>query len=231
MASPTAPRRAPVPRPELTAERAADKGVEGNARLTGSIAAVLLLLLAAEGATILRIGPLLRAHVFIGLLLVPPVALKIASTGYRFVRYYAGAPAYRRKGPPPALLRLLGPVLIVLTLSLLATGVALLFVGPGPRAEILLLHKANFVLWFGAMTLHVLGHLVDTARLAPRDWYWRTRRQVKGASTRQWSLAAALVLGILLAAALVGRTSLYLGGGTTRGAADAIHAGAGARSR
>ena len=25
-------------------------------------------------------------------------------------------------------------------------------------------------MWFGAMTVHVLGHLVDTYRLAPRDW-------------------------------------------------------------
>jgi hypothetical protein len=112
-------------------------GVEGNARLTGTIAAVLLVLLAAEGVTV-RVGALLSVHVFIGMLLVPPIVLKIGSTGYRFIRYYAGSPAYRRKGPPAALLR------------------------------------SSFFLWFAAMTVHVLGHIRDTARLAPADFCWRT---------------------------------------------------------
>jgi len=53
-------------------QRAADRGVEANARLTGSIAAVLLVLLAAEGLTILRVGRLLTWHVFLGMVLVPP---------------------------------------------------------------------------------------------------------------------------------------------------------------
>ena len=69
----------------------------------------LLVLLAAEGITILRIHRLLPAHFFIGLLLIPPVVLKMTSTGYRFVRYYMGDPDYRRAGPPPPLLRLVAP--------------------------------------------------------------------------------------------------------------------------
>ena len=185
------------------------KGVEANARLTGSTAAVLLVLLAAEGATILRIGPLLNAHVFIGMLLIPPIALKIGSTGYRFVRYYTGSAAYRRKGPPPAFLRLLGPFVVVLTFVMFASGVALLFTGPGLRQNLLLIHKVSFVLWLGVMTIHVLGHILDTARLAPKDYYWRTRKQVSGAGLRQWSIAASLVVGVLLAALTVGRTGHF----------------------
>lgn len=177
--------------------------------MTGSIAAVLLVLLAAEGATILRIGSLLNAHVFIGMLLIPPIALKIGSTGYRFVRYYAGSPAYRRKGPPPALLRLLGPFVVVLTVVMFASGVAFLFTGFRLRQNLLLIHKVSFVLWLGAMTIHVLGHLLDTARLAPRDFYWRTRKQVAGAGLRQWSIAASLVVGVLLAALTVGRAGHF----------------------
>ena len=61
-------------------------GSEGNARLTGMTGAVLILLLAAEGATILRIRGLISVHIFFGMLLIPPVLLKLASTGYRFVR-------------------------------------------------------------------------------------------------------------------------------------------------
>lgn len=187
-------------------------GVEANARLTGTVAAVLLLLLAAEGVTVLRIRALLTPHVFIGMLLVPPVLLKMGSTGYRFVRYYAGAPDYRRKGPPPALLRLLGPVVVLLTLTLFASGIALLFASHGLRHELLFVHKASFVLWFAAMAVHVLGHLLDTARLAPRDFYWRTRKQVEGAGLRQWAVAASIALGALLAVLCVGQVGHFLAG-------------------
>ena len=89
---------------------------------------------AAEGVTILRVHRLLTPHVFIGVVLIPPVLLKVASTTWRFTRYYTGAAAYRRKGPPPVLLRLLGPVVVILTLVLLFSGVGLLLVsGPGCR--------------------------------------------------------------------------------------------------
>jgi hypothetical protein len=189
-----------------------EKGVEANARFTGTIAAVLLVLLAIEGVTVLRVRALLTPHVVVGMLLVPPIGLKIGSTGYRFFRYYAGSPSYRRKGPPPALLRALGPLVVLLTISLFASGIALLFVGPGLRGALLTVHKASFVLWFGAMAVHVLGHILDTARLAPKDFYRRTRGQVAGAGLRQWSLAASLALGAGLAVLVVGHVGHFLAG-------------------
>jgi hypothetical protein len=106
-------------------QRRADAGVAGNARLTAANAAVLLVLLAAEGVTILRVHQLLSPHVFIGVVLIPPVLLKVASTTWRFARYYTGVPAYRRKGAPPVLLRMLGPIVVILTLVLLFSGVGL----------------------------------------------------------------------------------------------------------
>jgi hypothetical protein len=185
-------------------------GPEGNARLTGGTGVVLFLLLAAEGLTILRIRGLLTEHVFIGLLLVPPVLLKTGSTLWRFTRYYIGDPAFRRKEPPPMMLRLLGPLVILLTFTVLATGVLLLIAAAALRPALLFLHKASFLLWLGAMTVHVLGHLADTARLAPRDWLRHTRRDVAGAGLRQWAITASLVAGLLLALVLVGRTAPWL---------------------
>jgi hypothetical protein len=140
------------------------EGVEANTRLTASTSAVLFLLLAAEGFTILRIHGLLSAHVFIGMLLIPPVLVKIGSTSYRFVRYYVGSPAYRESGPPPPALRVLGPFVVVLTVAVLGTGVALMLAQPSLRPTVLSLHKASFVVWFGAVGVHVLGHLADTTR-------------------------------------------------------------------
>jgi hypothetical protein len=166
-----------------------DQGVESNARLTAMTAAVLL---AVEGVTVLRVHSLLWLHVLIGTALVPPVLLKIGSTGYRFVRYYRGSPAYRRKGPPPPLLRVLGPLVVVTTLTLLGSGFALMFVAAGLRQPLLLLHKASFLVWFGAMAVHVLGHFVETARLAPRDWLDKVYADTAGARWRQWAVAASM---------------------------------------
>src|SRR5215469_9967600 len=89
-------------------------GAIGNARLTSLAGVVLLVLLAAEGATIVSIQQLLSVHVFIGMLLLGPVALKLATTGYRFARYYTGGVEYLREGPPPPLMRVLvAPVLVL----------------------------------------------------------------------------------------------------------------------
>lgn len=69
-----------------SAAPAGERGVEANARLTASTGVALLLLLAAEGVTVLRVRSLLTPHVVIGVLLVPPVLLKTGSTAHRFLR-------------------------------------------------------------------------------------------------------------------------------------------------
>lgn len=185
-------------------------GPEANARLTASIAVVLLVLLAAEGVTILRIRALLTPHVFIGMLIVPPVLLKMGSTIWRFARYYLGDPAYRHRGPPLPIFRLIGPVVVVLTLAVFATGIALLLGPRSWRSEMLLLHKDSFIVWFAVMTVHVLGHVTDTTRFAPRDWLRHSRRQVNGAGARQWALAASLALGLIWALIVVRRVGPWL---------------------
>lgn len=179
------------------------QGVEANARLTAMTGSVIFVLLAIEGLTILRVTPLLGIHVFVGMLMVPFVLVKIGSTTWRFAKYYLGNPEYRRRGPPPPTLRLIGPIVVVLTLAVLVSGIALL-VGPtGWRTGLLLLHKATFVVWLIFMALHVLGHIAETARLAPRDWLERSYAQVRGAKGRQWLLATAVVVGLVVAAVMV----------------------------
>jgi len=189
-------------------------GVEANARITASVASVIFVLLALEGITIVAVGRLTTAHVVIGMMLVPPVLAKTASTGYRFVKYYRGDPAYREKGPPPVGLRLLGPFVVVLTVVVIASGIALLYVPLHWRGDVMLVHKASFVLWFGAMALHVLGHIVETARLAPRDWSRRTRHEIAGAGLRQWLLVGCLAAGLLLGIAVAPEVGRFL---ATRG--------------
>ena len=131
-------RRAAGARPGSPIARLTAGGTEGNERLTAATGVVLLVLLAALGVTILRIHPLLSEHMFLGVLLIGPVALKMGSTGYRFIRYYTAEPRYRRKGPPPLLLRLLAPLVVLSTVVVFASGVALLLIGPSSRQPLLL---------------------------------------------------------------------------------------------
>jgi len=188
-------------------------GPEGNARTTGLTAAILLVLLAAEGLTLLQLRTLITPHVVLGMVLVPFVLLKLGTTGYRMVRYYAGPGPYRDRGAPPLLLRLLGPVVVLLTLLVFASGIALLLVPHSLRDPVFFVHKASFVLWFGAMTVHVLGHVLETSRLAPADLVARTRRQVRGAGARLWIQAVCLVAGVLLAVLMVPTVGPWLAAG------------------
>lgn len=176
-------------------------GVAGNARLTGAAAAALLVLLAAEGVTVPFIGQLLGPHIFIGMLLIPPVALKLGSTGYRFARYYTGSPPYRQKGAPLLVLRLLAPGVVLSTLALFGTGVALLIDGP-PSNTLVFAHKLSFIAWVALMTLHVLGHLLEVPSLASADWRRAgpPEARLTGSSLRAMALVSAIVAGVAVAA-------------------------------
>ncbi len=187
-------------------------GIEANERLTSSTALVLLVLLAIEGVTVLRVHSLLTLHVFVGMLLIPPVLVKMSSTMWRFARYYIGSPEYRHKGPPPAALRVIGPFVIVLTVVLFASGVLLLFAPTVWRGRLLLLHQASFVVWFIVMAVHVLGHLGDVVRVSTKDWARRTRGLVAGARARRLSITLSLLAGLVLALLTVSRVGPWVHG-------------------
>ena len=138
---------------------------------------------------------------FLGLLLIPPVALKMGSTGYRFVRYYTSNPRYRRKGAPPTALRLLAPVLVASTVVVFASGVALLLAGPSSRGSLLLIHKASFIVWIGVTALHVLAHLPEIPRAltTKHESQPELDRYGTGRAGRVLSLSGALVAGLVLA--------------------------------
>jgi len=179
------------------------EGVEGNARLTGATGAVLFVLLAAEGITILRIHDLITVHVFIGIVVTAFVATKLASVGWRFARYYLGDAAYVGKGAPNPVLRVDGPIVVLTTVAVLATGIAGL--ASGRSAHWLIdLHKASFILWFVAMTVHVLGHILDTPTLAIADYRSALgSRQLPGAWLRRLATLATLLTGIVLAIVVI----------------------------
>jgi hypothetical protein len=177
-------------------------GAHGNERLTAMTGALLLVLLTAEGVTIAFKREMMTLHFFIGMLLVGPVLLKIASTGYRFVRYYTGSGPYVRKGPPALLLRLLGPVVIATSAGVIGSGIALAIAGP-PSPQWIFIHKATFVLWFGAMSVHVLWYAPRLPRLlrAGSPARERVSAVLAGAGRRWLLLTGALAIGLVIALA------------------------------
>lgn len=206
--------RVPVhPRPASSAQPlVAGGGGEGNARLTAATGVVLVALLAVIGLTLLRLHTLLWVHLFVGMLLIPPVMLKLATTGYRFARYYTANPAYRRKGPPPALLRAIAPVVVLSTIVVLGTGVALLLIGPSSRGALLPIHKVSFIVWIAFTALHVLGHLLELPEQLGGDYApasgWG--EHVRGRNGRVLALASALVAGVALAVLVIPEFGAWL---------------------
>jgi hypothetical protein len=192
-------------------------GTSGNERLTSVTGAALLVLLAALGVTIIRIGQLLSVHMFVGILLIGPLALKLASTGYRFARYYTHDGPYVRKGPPPIGLRLLAPLVVLSTVVVFVSGVALLFAGPSSRDTLLPIHKLSFFAWLAVMGVHVLAHLPEVGRSLVADYAraglgptvpWSGSRN--GRAGRTLALGSSLVLGAVLAILLIPQFAPWL---------------------
>ncbi|MFI5281768.1 MAG: hypothetical protein ACHQ0J_01400 [Candidatus Dormibacterales bacterium] len=178
-----------------------------NQRLTALTGGLLFVLLAVMGITVLSVRRLLPLHLLLGFLLIPPLALKMASTGYRFGRYYTGDPKYRRAGPPQMLMRLMAPIVVVSTLTVFATGVELWLYGLRFGSIWIEAHKLSFLIWLPAMAVHVLGHLkltsqATTAELSP------VRSQ--GAITRRSLVIGSLVVGLALAAASLTYASPFI---------------------
>jgi hypothetical protein len=184
-------------------------GVEANARLTATTAVVLLVLFAAE-LTIVLLGArsVLTAHVVVGLILVPPVLLKIASTSWRMLGYYRGDAAYREKGPPALALRILGPFFVFLTVLVFGSGAGLVLT-PHNHSSFLIIHKASFYPWLATLLIHVAVHAKGMVRGAAAEGFRRTRIEA-GARRRQLAVAGSVLVGGGLALALAQVAETYL---------------------
>ena len=187
--------------------------VEANARLTASTGVVLLVLFVVQvGTVVVSVKSHVTLHVVVGFLLVPPLLAKIVSVSVRFLGYYRHDPAYRRKGPPTPALRIMGPLLLAVTLVLFVSGIILVLAPTafgGPRGVMFHVHDVSFYLWLLLVIGHLVGHRHDVRRLAAADWVRRTRSTVGRAALRQAVLLASLGAGLALALAFVGRAERY----------------------
>ena len=191
---------APIPDRPATARRGGlsrQASPTGNARLTAVTGSVLLVLFSVEVMTTLLMGSLFGLHFFLGIVLIGPVCLKIGSTVWRFARYYIGSEPYVRRGPPPTLQRVLGPVLIITSVGVLGTGVLLAFSGPGgPWGR---LHQLFFYLWLIVVIIHVVHYLPKLPQLLASRPAERAIRAAAGSRPRWLLLIGSAIAGLVLA--------------------------------
>jgi hypothetical protein len=182
-----------------------DPGVEGNARLTGYAGVALVALLGIELFTGLLVRRYLPLHVVVGFLVIPPVLLKLGSVGYRFARYYTNDPPYRIAGAPALSMRVLGPILVVLTVIVFGSGVELWIFGYRFGFYWIAIHHGSSYLWFVAAGIHVVNYARRAPALAVADW----RDHLRGTFTRQSLVVGSLVAGAVLAIAMLSFASPF----------------------
>lgn len=147
-------------------------------------------------SVLLGVHRFMSLHVFVGLLLIPPVVVKLASTGWRFARYYLRSDDYVVHGAPQLAMRLLAAFLVAATVVLFASGVAMGILHGHALVVARRLHGPASVVWIVLVGVHVLVYLkrslirgtedITAARRASERAPARktaARRKTKSAST------------------------------------------------
>ena len=172
----------------------------GNARLTAAVGLLVIVPVLVEIATVLLgVHTFMSVHVFVGVALIPVVLLKLASTGWRFARYYTRNRAYFEAGPPQLAMRLLAPLFVAATLVLFGSGVAMGLLRGSALQDARRLHGPASVIWLGLLGLHVLVYFSRAWTSTAGEF----RVSVRGTTARVWALALAVVCGAVLGVALV----------------------------
>jgi hypothetical protein len=201
----SAPEQPALRRAALTGKRNPD----GNARLTGISASFVLPLILVEVVTvILGVKSVITVHVVIGLILLGPALLKLASVTYRMASYYRGVGGYQRRGRPTVGRRLLGGALAVLFVLLMASGLVLIAGPNAAHSPARAIHVVTAYLVVLLLAVHLAIHFVPALRLTSADM--RPRTAVPGARLRWLALMASLAAGGVLALSLGGQGSTYL---------------------
>jgi hypothetical protein len=176
----------------------------GNERLTAAVGLLVIVPVLVEIATILLgVHTFMSLHVFVGLALIPVVVLKLASTGWRFARYYTRNRAYFEEGPPQIAMRLLAPLFVAATVVLFGSGVAMGLLHGHALQIARTLHGPASVIWLALLGLHVLVYLARAVRSTAGDVLPARRVPVRGTTARAWAVGVAVVCGAVLGVALV----------------------------
>ena len=184
------------------AERGAGSSGEtaGNEALTSWTGVALVPLLGLAGLSGVVFGQFWRAHLIVGLLLVPVLGFKLTTTTYRALRYYLGSRAYRAAGPPEWPARILGPFLVIATAVAMVSGVVMWRLNNEDRPWSTI-HTDSVVVMGALVALHLLWYLPQAVHAAWQE-LGRIRRGEMGAGVRAGMVVAVLCVGIAVGFAL-----------------------------
>jgi hypothetical protein len=180
-------------------------GPAGNARFTALTGTMLLLPLAVVLASGVFFGDARTVHFFAGFVVIPPVGLKLATTGWHAARYYIRDRrdhGYRALGPPGWTSRALGPVLVAAAILVLGSGVALWVqrTEHGPWSTV---HTDSAVVLALALGGHLLLRAWRTAWHTAADLGMVAAPPLPGRTWRRAMVTASLACGVVIAAAAV----------------------------
>lgn len=191
-------------------------GPAANARLTALAGVALLAMLIVQVASALffallsfnvplPVGPVFDlvhpVHFFVGFLLMPVIAIKLGSVGWRFAMYYLGRPAYKAAGPPGWVARLLAPAMVVSAIVLFGSGVEMWSFRNDAIAYWTQVHVLAAICFVAALCLHLAINAGRAHRDAAADLTREPREAtpVPGRLTRRALLGAGLASGAALA--------------------------------
>lgn len=197
-------------------------GVAGNTRLTSLAATALLALITLQVISAvffalltynvsLPVGPFYDVvrpvHFFVGFMLMPLIAIKLASTGYRFTRYYTRNPAYHAAGPPHPVGRLIAPALVGSAVILVASGVEMWSYQNQFNLPWTAIHNVAAFTFVSVVIVHIVLHVRQAHREAAADLAGVPARAdaavtgpPAGAITRRAVIGGAIAFGAVLGA-------------------------------
>jgi hypothetical protein len=88
---------------------------------------------------------------------------------------------------------LVAPALVASTIGLFGSGVALMLL-EHPNSLVFAIHKVSFIIWLGAIGIHVLAYLQHLPGLAVADWV-RGKQEAVGRRLRRRAVVTSLLAG------------------------------------
>lgn len=185
-------------------------GVVLLALITLEVLSAVFFALLVDNVT-LPVGPLYDVvrpvHFFVGFMLMPLIAIKLASTGYRFGRYYTRDKAYHQAGPPAPVQRVIAPVLIGSAIILIASGVEMWSYQNQFGLAWTAIHNVAAFTFVSAVAIHILLHVRQAHREAAADLAGMPAASIpdavgspRGAVTRRAVVGGGILFGLALGA-------------------------------
>jgi hypothetical protein len=93
----------------------------------------------------------------------------------------------------------LAPLLLIATLVVIGSGIALVTTSPGTEGTLNVVHKVSFLVWAVLVGIHVLAYIPHVPGLIAGDWRHDRALQAPGRGQRLGVNVAALVAGTIAA--------------------------------